>query len=205
MAKVANSSVSQSIAPMDEHWMGCIAYQLNTIMKACITAWKSIDNLKEVDKSLTAAKGIVRIFKQSGWNSEIANGLHLIQEIETRCSTTFKVAQRFVQAAPSVLSIIREKNSRPARAFAANIFTVQDPASNLNGYPGLEAIAGACDMISYVQAELEPSERSTVHLALPMLQRCMDELWRIAGGGEVERGFYRGCVTPHTISRNMCA
>ncbi len=87
----------------------------------------------------------------------------------------------------------------------ATLLTERDRDGIVVGFPALEAIVDAFEILSEAQKSFEGANYPTLHLALPSFQSCLDELDRIAGGGHAWRGQARGRVPPSTYSRRFCA
>ena len=136
MARVARASVSTRLAPLSEKWVGCLVHQINTAMKGCISQLANHEDVSCIFSDLQNIKNIIRIFKQSNWNSLLPAGYKLMQEVETRFGTTFQVVKRFLKSSAHVQDIIAVKDSVPARtAFAA--LTKSVSASRDVDRPGL--------------------------------------------------------------------
>lgn len=80
-------------------------------------------------------KELVRIFKRSGWNSDISSVFVFIQEFEARFSTSFDVFSRFLKAAPFVIAIVTSRNHRRANIYLSALCTVYDTVINNVTYP----------------------------------------------------------------------
>lgn len=91
--------------------MRCIAHQLNTAMKACFKLCETDPRLRRINQDLTHVKTLVRIFKQSGWNKELGDGNHLIQEVDTRFGTTFAVTEPFMRSGTAAFAIVDKHDS----------------------------------------------------------------------------------------------
>lgn len=178
MPNIVNSSVSSNIAPLNEKWMGCLVHQLNTAMKACLSSVSTDPMLARIATDLKAVKEIVRIFKQSQWNHSLSDGRKLIQEVETRFSTTFMVVKRFLSSAEEVFEVIERQNSISAVNAKQNILVIR--YAGYTSFPALEAIIDACEMIANCQKKLEGSLFPTIHWALPLLYKCKKKLKQIA-------------------------
>ncbi len=71
------------------------------------------------------------------------------------------------------------------------------------GYPGIEAVIDAFDLLLSAIKRLEASETPKIHLILPIMQDCVDELQPISDEGLVWRGIEHGEVYPSVHSREL--
>lgn len=206
MARVAGSSVSSRVADKDPKWLGCGAHKLNSAMKSCFTSLRSSESdvLKRIYEDVGRVKTIVRLFKQGGWNSKLPNGYHLIQEAETRFATTYTVVTRFLKSVHLVETIIEEKDNANARSALEGLLTDRNSEGDIQGYPALEALLDSFAFIVDAQTRFQAADYPTIHMALPLLQRCYDELRRVSNGGCVQRSGRRGAIPPPMHSKLLC-
>lgn len=203
MPNIAGASVSTNVAPFDLKWMGCAAQQINTVMRTVMKIAASDPVLNQVTEQLKAVKDIVRVFKQSKLNGELRDGKTLIQEIETRFATTPAVVGRFLFSSHDVFDVIERKGSHALKR-AKDELLIAHANSEHWGLSALEAICDACYYLVTIQKKLEASTSPTLHLFLPMIQKCKDELRRIARCGTVDRRFSRGRINPSSFSKLLC-
>lgn len=95
--------------------MGCVAHQINTVMKTVMKIVASDAVPHQVTAKLKAVKHIVRIFKQSQLSGELRDGKTLIKEIESRFASTPAVVERFYFLVTRCLVLLSEKGPTPSR------------------------------------------------------------------------------------------
>ena len=116
MPNIVGSSVSPNVAPLDHAWVGCIPHQMNTVMKTVFSKSKLISSgMQNVWENLEAMRGIVRVFKQGGWNAELPDGKALISEIETRFGLIHSMCTRFIHSCTEVYLLIEKKENASGR------------------------------------------------------------------------------------------
>lgn len=138
----------------------------------------------------------MRLFTQGDWNIKLGNGYHLIQEVETRFTTTFSVIERFLKATERVEGFIDQNGSEAARSSFEGLLAERTTEGELIGFPALEAVIDVMYMVVEAQTRLQASKQPTMHFALPFLQRCFDECRHIGEGGYVFRSENRPATPP---------
>lgn len=175
MAKMAGGSVSQKIRRWDETWVGCIAHSLNTAMKATIQAvGRAEGSVALIGKEMGIIKEIVRYFKKSGLNNDLPEGFKLIQEVETRFSTTFLVAERFLKSYHLLEPIIEKSQSESIKKLWHSLQTTTFYQRFVS--TTAQSVVDCFDVIVEVQKAMEASNYPTLHRVLPGLieiEKCV--------------------------------
>lgn len=197
MPCIAGASSSSRRVPFTERWVGCIAHQLNTAMKKTIATEDDSNSI--VSKDLKSLKTIVRIFKQSGMNNDMPNGMRMQQEVETRFATTFAVVKSFLSSHEAVHDVI-ENSSNDAAQRAFESLDKDLSSDGAARFPALNAIKEAFAPVAHMQKELESGIKPTLHLVLPMLLQVQRQLREISAGS---RNF-RTLSIPTAETRQLC-
>ena len=174
MARVALSSVSRATRS-DAEWVGCLSHKTKTTMKTCNTALRKHIECSQIYRGLQSVKTIVRILKQSGWNSRLPTGFHLIQDAESPFASTDAVAERFLKGAGFLRNcvIFQDSDSRTAAFRSLTKETNQD--GEVVGFPCIEVIFDTFEFVVEAQKRFEAAKIPTLQLAIPVLQKCRDE------------------------------
>lgn len=200
MARMAGSSTSRRIAPLDQRWMRCFVHVLSISMKNAVQSCARDSFLVKVFHDFKAMKSIVRDAKQSGWNHLFPIGYHLIQEVETRFGTHFLVAQRFLKSAEKTWDLIESHG----RSEAKSVFqTIEKQSSPSKGYPTIEALVDALRPVYEATIMFQAANVATLHKEMPTLQHCMTELSSVEIGGSVLRENNQS-VRPTLFSTRLC-
>lgn len=100
MPAVVGESVSYVVASLNTQWMGCIAHQLNTIIRHVtheISLLSVKEKLSKVHADLLVLKSILCYMKDLGKNYNLPEGYALFQE----CKTTLGTALGWYVVLPS--------------------------------------------------------------------------------------------------------
>jgi len=205
MPNVVGASVSQRMAPLREKWMDCFAHQTNTAMKLCLEECENDSLLQDVFNDLKSAKTLVRIFKKAGLNQRLGDEYNLIQEVETRFSSTYQVAKRFIKSGQKALELGLAHDSTANHDAMHSLKVTRDARHNVVGFPALEAILDAFEVIVEAQKVPEASETPKIHLTFPRLHMCLEELSRTINGSMVYRSGLDVRVVPSDYSKRLCA
>ena len=204
MAKVAHASVSAELHAPDESWLGCMVHFLNNVMKHTIAGCGRDSILQVVSSDFKSMKRIVEDANRGGWNQYLPDGHTLVQDVETRFGTHFRVAQRFLKSSKHIQMILESKNRPHASAAFQSMKKKTDADGNIIGFPAVEAICDAFGIIMEVLDRFEASSRPTMHIALPLLYKSMKQLDLVGSGGEVWRESELEMVQPSIYSKILC-
>lgn len=198
--------------------MPCLAHMLNTAMKECKTSLEQDQFLSILWKDFKCVKCTVQDSKKSGWNSRLLHGLadraevsssiavvRLIQYVETRFGTTHSVVARLLKASMAMHALLTEDSRTASSDALESLRSETDRGGSVIGYPALEAIIDAFEVLVEARTRLQASKTPTIHLALPLMQDCSDKLLRIANGGKVWQGAHRGRIVPSRYSCGICS
>ena len=97
-AHVVNVLVSEEIHNPDETWMSCPAYELNYVMKNFLYSQGNWTALEVVVQDFRSMIKITEDRNRSGLKHLLSDGSKLLQESETRFSTYYQVAERFLKS-----------------------------------------------------------------------------------------------------------
>jgi len=109
----------------------------------------------------------------------------------------------FIKSAGKVKDLLTRRSMPSASGNFGKLVKETDNYGELVGFPALEAVLDAFEIVSEAQTRCQASEEPNMHLDLPLLQRCYDELDRVAGGGTVWREG-RDNVASSRYSRAFC-
>lgn len=102
MPVIVGASVSESLRPCNDRWVGCISHQINTCVKQVMENIKRNGLLFAITWS--ALKSL-RVFKHISCNDEMCEGKALIQQVEKRFGTTNDVVKRFLSMYNDVVDL----------------------------------------------------------------------------------------------------
>lgn len=151
-----------------------------------------------IAKNMQAVKTIVRILKQSNWNSFLPDVSALIHEAETGFGINYLVVKSFASSAHLEADIIGENESQLAQAAFDSI--QKDISKSRDFFPALEAVIAAVEAAVHVQKELEADVEPNLHKILPMMERLAQQLQSISSGVARRDNF----VLPHKLSQPLC-
>ena len=160
MARGALFSVSRTTRD-DAKWLGCLSHETNTAMKTCVSALQNHIECSQIYRDLQYVKTIVRIFKQSGWNSRLPTGFHLIRDVETRFASTYAVAERFLKTAGFLRNRVISQDSDSLTAAFRSLTKETNQDGEVFGFPCIE---GICDTFEFVFEAQKRLKRSTQRL-----------------------------------------
>jgi len=181
MAKMAGSSVSESIAIPDEKWMRCYVHVLHNAMKAVMAECTGDETLEKISEDFKSMKKIVENSKKAGWNCNLPVGFHLIQEVETRFGTHFVVAERFLKSRGKVWDLIVSQKNATGRKLYKTLLQQEDQM------PTIQAIVDVFRPIYDATILFQAAHQPTLHNVLPNLQYCLEELGKLERGELIQR------------------
>ncbi len=82
--------------------MGCFVNILSNIMKSALNKCISDCVLVKIADAFRLMKKIVEDSKRNGWNSMLPVGYRLVQDVETRFGSHYRVAERFLKSVNKV-------------------------------------------------------------------------------------------------------
>lgn len=137
MPCIAGASVSSSLVPVSERWMGCFCHLPNTTMKHVMVSLSRSDHdtASAIRGDLKAIKDIVGTVKHKNLNSALPQGYAFLQEVETRFGTTINVVERFIKLA----HILNDTDNESMKEKLAMIY-IERNVDNVITYPDLDAI-----------------------------------------------------------------
>jgi len=181
MAKMAGSSVSESIAIPDEKWMRCYVHVLHNTMKAVMEECTGDDTLDKIGEDFKAMKKIVENSKKAGWNCNLPVGYHLIQEVETRFGTHYVVAERFLKSREKVWDLIVSQKNASGRKLYKSLLQQEGEL------PTIQAIVDVFRPVYDATILFQAAHQPTLHNVLPNLQYCLEELGKLQRGELIQR------------------
>ena len=204
MAWVANASVSREIHAPSETWLNCVAHALNNVTKSVLASYCNSKILEVVVRDLRSMKRIVEDVNRIGWNHLLPNSCRLMQESETRFSTHYQVAERFLKAPYHMSELVETHLSGSAEKAYSSLKKASNIDGTITGYPGIEAIFDGFGIVVYCIERFETSQRPTMHVALPSMYRMIQKLENVSQGKEVWRGEGQAVAHLSIYSRELC-
>ena len=130
-------------------------------------------------------KRVVEDENRSMGNQRLNNGYTLIEEVNTRFGTHYKVSEIFLKSATRVLSILRGRNRPIANTACEGMKKTPDADGNITGFPTIEAMYDGLRIDMECVEPFKVSIRPTIRIARPLLFQALKNLFDIGNGGKV--------------------
>ncbi len=136
--------------------------------------------LEKIADNVKLVKRIIEDSKRFGWNKNLPHGFRLVQDVETRFGTIFRVVERFLKSSTKVWSQVLTLNRTIARSsYEALETTAVNSSVGDVTFPAFEAVIDAFNPVYDAVVEFQGINEPVLHKILPSLQFCKTELGRI--------------------------
>lgn len=203
---VAGASASNNKVAFGEKWSPCNCHHLDTVMKKTLesAAQSECPFLRRIAMDLSNAKILVRIFKQGELQKALDDGFKLLQEVDTRFSTTHTLASRFIKSISPLLDIVRTSDNVPAQATLDRILIqFEEDDDQAESATAVNAIVIVFNSIVSAQKRLEVGTTPTLFYVLPFLEGIRVEL-AVISAPELNYDPYARALAGLTLE-NICA